>query len=157
MNAVRYAHTNLVAKDWRRLAEFYERVFECVPVSSERDHHGAKFEALTARKNARARGRHLRLPGHGENGPTLEIFEFADAEGLGRSEISRPGFAHIAFEVADLARKREEVSAAGGRAYGELVTLDIAGAGRITLCYMCDPEGNIIELQTWHRENPATL
>jgi catechol 2,3-dioxygenase-like lactoylglutathione lyase family enzyme len=150
---IRYAHTNLIAKDWKRLAEFYERLFDCVPVSSERDHHGPKFEALTARANARARGRHLRLPGHGENGPTLEIFEYENGEALLRPEITRPGFAHIAFETPDVAKKREEVLAAGGRDYGEVVTLDIAGAGKLTLCYLCDPEGNIIELQRWHGKN----
>jgi len=26
----RYAHTNLIARDWRRLAAFYESVFECL-------------------------------------------------------------------------------------------------------------------------------
>ena len=36
-------------------------------------------------------------------------------------------------------------------------SLEIAGAGRLTLCYVCDPEGNIIELQTWHRENSGSL
>ena len=154
---IRYAHTNLIARDWKRLADFYQRLFDCLPVSSERDHKGEKFEALTARRAARARGRHLRLPGHGENGPTLEIFEYEHGEELLRSEIARPGFAHIAFEVPDVAKKRDEVLAAGGRDYGQIVTLDIAGAGRLTLCYMCDPEGNIIELQTWHRDNPTTL
>jgi catechol 2,3-dioxygenase-like lactoylglutathione lyase family enzyme len=154
---IRYAHTNLIARDWKRLAEFYERLFDCVPVSSERDHHGSKFEALTARDGAHARGRQLRLPGHGENGPTLEIFEYENGEEPLRPEITRPGFAHVAFEVPDVAKKRVEVIAAGGRDYGEVVTLDIPGAGRLTLCYMCDPEGNIVELQTWHRETSAFL
>lgn len=154
---IRYAHTNLIARDWKRLAQFYQKHFDCAPVSSERDHHGEKFEALTARPGARARGRHLRLPGHGENGPTLEIFEYEGGESLLHPEITRPGFAHIAFEVPDVASKREEILADGARDYGKMVTLDIHGAGRLTLCYMCDPEGNIIELQTWHRENPASL
>lgn len=157
MGTIRYAHTNLIARDWDGLAKFYIELFECVPVSSERDHHGEKFEALTARANARARGRHLRLPGHGENGPTLEIFEYRDGLDLLKPEIARPGFAHIAFEVPDVTEKRGAVLAAGGRDYGQVVTLDIPGAGRLTLCYMCDPEGNIIELQTWHRENAASL
>lgn len=149
--SIRYAHTNLVARDWERLVAFYARIFECLPVSSERDHHGPKFEALTNRPAARARGRHLRLPGHGENGPTLEIFEFENAPPHLPSEIARPGFAHVAFEVPDIAAKRQEVISAGGSDHGEIVTLDIPGAGRLTLCYMRDPEGNIVELQTWHK------
>lgn len=151
---IRYAHTNLVAKDWRRLAHFYEKIFACTPVSSERDHQGEKFSALTARPNARAQGRHLRVPGHGENGPTLEIFQFENGAAPLPPEITRPGFAHLAFEVPDVETKRAEVLAAGGRDYGQIVTLDIPGAGRLTLCYMCDPEGNIVELQHWHGQNP---
>ena len=140
-------------KDWKRLAEFYQKHFQCEPVSSERDHHGPKFEALTARQNGRARGRHLRLPGHGENGPTLEIFEYEGGDAILPSQIARPGFAHLAFEVPDVPAKRAQILADGGRDYGAIVTLDIPGAGQLTLCYLCDPEGNIIELQTWHGQN----
>jgi predicted enzyme related to lactoylglutathione lyase len=27
-----FGHVNLVARDWRALAAFYQRVFDCVPV-----------------------------------------------------------------------------------------------------------------------------
>ena len=69
---------------------------------------------------------------------------------IGRNILSGPGFAHLAFEVPDVAAKRAEILALGGRDVGELVTIDIAGAGRLTLVYLADPEGNIIELQRWH-------
>jgi len=29
---MKYTHTNLVARDWRRLADFYIKVFGCTPV-----------------------------------------------------------------------------------------------------------------------------
>ena len=132
------------------MVAFYCEVFGCVPVSSERDHKGPLFEKLTNTSGGGARGRHLRLPGHGENGPTLEVFQFTPNEPSVTTELRRPGFAHIAFEVPDVEAKREEVIERGGRDYGQLVTLDIPGAGRLTLIYMCDPEGNIIELQKWH-------
>jgi hypothetical protein len=35
-----YVHTNLIAHDWRALAEFYQQVFGCVPVPPERDLSG---------------------------------------------------------------------------------------------------------------------
>jgi predicted enzyme related to lactoylglutathione lyase len=35
--SARYAHTNLIAMDWRRLAAFYRDVFDSVPVPPERD------------------------------------------------------------------------------------------------------------------------
>jgi len=34
--ALRFVHTNIVARDWERLAEFYVRVFGCTPVPPER-------------------------------------------------------------------------------------------------------------------------
>lgn len=150
MNPIRYAHTNLIADDWQRLADFYVRLFDCIPVSSQRDHHGPLTDALTAIPGARVRGQHLRLPGHGEHGPTLEVFQYERNVEAGDKVLNRPGFAHLAFEVADVEAKRQQVLDAGGRDVGKVVTLDIAGAGKLTLVYMADPEGNIIELQKWH-------
>jgi catechol 2,3-dioxygenase-like lactoylglutathione lyase family enzyme len=147
---IRYAHTNLVAQDWKAIADFYIRVFECEPVSSERDHHGPRIDDLTAMPGARIRGRHLRLPGHGDKGPTIEIFQFSNGLDPLSTALNRPGFAHVAFEVPDVAATREKVIQHGGRDLGKLVTLDIAGAGKLTLIYMTDPEGNIVELQKWH-------
>jgi hypothetical protein len=39
--------------------------------------------------------------------------------------------------------------AAGGAPVGEIVTLATAAGTRVTWCYMTDPEGNIVELQSW--------
>lgn len=147
---IRYAHTNIIANDWRRILDFYVEVFGCVPVSSERDHKGPHVEALTGLPGAHIKGRHVRLPGYGENGPTLEIFQYGVNAERPPTAANLPGFAHIAFEVPDVAATREQILARGGRDLGKLQTIDIPGAGKITLIYMTDPEGNIIELQTWH-------
>jgi hypothetical protein len=48
-----------------------------------------------------------------------------------------------------VAAAREEVLAAGGAPVGEIVTLATAVGSRVTWCYLKDPEGNIIELQSW--------
>lgn len=154
---IRYAHTNLIARDWRALARFYVEVFGCEPVGSERHHHGPDRDALVNQPQARWTGRHFRLPGHGPHGPTLEIFQFDQT--LPREmppAINRPGFTHIAFEVPDVAAKRQEVLDWGGGDLGQLVTLDIPGAGRLQLIYMTDPEGNIIELQKWLSRSEQT-
>jgi predicted enzyme related to lactoylglutathione lyase len=42
-----------------------------------------------------------------------------------------------------------ELTAAGGRALGEVATTQVPGAGRLTFTYARDPEGNVIELQCW--------
>ena len=44
---------------------------------------------------------------------------------------------------------RESVLAAGGGAVGEIVILQTATSAKVTFCYVTDPEGNILELQSW--------
>ena len=145
----RYVHTNLVAKDWQGLATFYERVFGCAPLLPERDLSGEWLEAATGVPQARIRGLHLRLPGYGDGGPTLEIFQYNRQVDQSKPAANRPGFAHIAFAVDDVAAARDAVLAAGGGVVGELVSVEIPGAGQIVFAYVTDPEGNIIELQRW--------
>jgi predicted enzyme related to lactoylglutathione lyase len=145
----RYVHTNLIARDWRALADFYQRVFGCVPVPPERDLSGPIMEAGTGVPGAHLRGMHLRLPGYGDSGPTLEIFHYNTLEEKPATAVNCPGFAHIAFAVADVQAAREAVLAAGGRAVGEVVTTSITTGAQVTWCYVTDPEGNIIELQAW--------
>jgi predicted enzyme related to lactoylglutathione lyase len=148
---VKYVHTNIVARDWRRLADFYQNVFAMKPVPPERHHHGAWVEALTGVADAVVRGIHLRMPGYGDDGPTLEIFGYNHAADGPPPAINRPGLAHLAFHVEDVPAARAAVLAAGGRDLGQLVTSKVPGAGTIELIYMTDPEGNIIELQHWSK------
>lgn len=145
----KYAHTNLIARDWRALAAFYERLFGCEPVPPERDFAGPELERGTGVPGARLTGAHLRLPGHGPDGPTLEIFHYSTLAEALPTAVNRPGFGHLAFTVADVAAARAEVLAAGGRSIGEVVTLTTATGARVTWCYVTDPEGNAIELQSW--------
>ena len=145
----KFVHTNLVARDWKRLAEFYERVFGCEPVLPARDLKGQWLEDGTGVPGAEIRGIHLRLPGYADDGPTLEVFTYsATAEWLAPA-VNRPGFAHVAFAVDDVMAARREVLAAGGGTVGEVVSLPVPGLGVVTFAYVTDPEGNIIELQRW--------
>jgi catechol 2,3-dioxygenase-like lactoylglutathione lyase family enzyme len=63
--------------------------------------------------------------------------------------INRPGLAHLAFSVDDVASALEEVLAAGGRQVGELVRVQVSGVGGLAFVYAADPEGNLLELQKW--------
>lgn len=145
----RYGHTNLIARDWRALAAFYENVFGCAIVPPERDYAGPELESGTGIAGSTLRGVHLRLPGLGPDGPTLEIYTYSVAGEAVRPEVNRPGFGHIAFVVPDVRGAREEVLSAGGSAVGEVVTLTTAAGARVTWCYVRDPEANIVELQSW--------
>ena len=149
MIKAKYKHTNIVAQEWRKLAEFYQRIFGCVPVLPERASTGEWVERCTGVPGAEVSGIHLRLPGYGDDGPTLEIFQYNRAQKRAETAINRPGLAHLAFEVDDVEAARDAVIAAGGARVGDLVTAEIPGAGRITFVYLTDPEGNIIELQNW--------
>ena len=145
----KFVHTNLIARNWKKLATFYEQVFGCTSVLPERDLAGQWLDDATQIPNARIRGMHLRLPGYGNAGPTLEIFQYNREEERPNTSINRPGFGHIAFAVDDVQAAQDAVAAAGGGALGERVTVDIPAAGHITFVYATDPEGNILELQHW--------
>jgi predicted enzyme related to lactoylglutathione lyase len=147
--AAKYVHTNLIANDWQALATFYQDVFGCIPVPPERDLQGALLEAGTGIPDARLRGAHLRLPGYGECGPTLEIFNYNILVGGGKKAVNRPGFGHIAFSVDNVEAARNVVLQAGGQRVGEIVTMQVATGARVTWCYVTDLEGNVIELQAW--------
>ena len=148
-SGARYGHTNLIARDWRTLAAFYETVFGCFPVPPERDYRGPALEAGTGVPGAALTGIHLRLPGGGPDGPTLEIYTFeTQPDGL-LPVANRPGWGHIAFAVDDVVQAHAAVLDSGGAAVGEVVTLQTTDGRRVTWCYLTDPEGNIIELQSW--------
>ena len=145
----KYKHTNIIARDWKMLAQFYEQVFGCVRLPPERHLSGAWLEKGTGVPDARFSGVHLRLPGWGEDGPTLEIFQYAQNEPKLTPEANREGFVHIAFEVDDVEKTLDMVRGHGGGAVGEVVTHEVKGVGRLVFVYATDPEGNILELQSW--------
>lgn len=147
----KYVHTNLVARDWRNLAKFYTEVFSCSLAPPERDYQGEALDAGTGLKGAHLTGAHLRLPGYGEDGPTLEIYNYDRLEDSLKPAVNRPGFGHLAFEVDDVQEARKQVEASGGGVIGEIVTLTTKTGSKVTWCYMTDPEGNIIELQSWSK------
>ena len=146
-----YAHTNLVARDWRTLAAFYEEVFGCEPVPPERAFPASVIEAGTGVPGASIEGVHLGLPGFGKQGPTLEVFSYSRLGGRGTPSANRGGFGHIAFQVPSVPDAREEVLSRRGSPVGEITTVEVSAGVRVTWCYVTDPEGNIVELQSPHR------
>ncbi len=111
-----FGHVNLVAHDWRALAAFYEHVFGCEPVGAERDIAGDWVERTTGvARRAHHAGATCRLPGHGPEGPTLEIFSYAQPSAQSHPTADRLGFAHIAFRVDDVPGTLERLLEAGGQ------------------------------------------
>ena len=145
----KFKHTNIIAGDWRMLARFYEKVFGCVRVPPERHLSGAWLEKGTGVVGAEFSGVHLTLPGYDENGPTLEIYEYSHNEAKLKPVANREGFGHVAFEVDNVTEALVRVKEHGGGAVGEVTRHEVEGVGLLAFVYATDPEGNIIELQSW--------
>jgi catechol 2,3-dioxygenase-like lactoylglutathione lyase family enzyme len=145
----RFGHVNVTSHDWRRLAAFYTDVFGCVVVPPERDIRGADLDAATHLHDAHLTGAHLRLPGHGDTGPTLEIFQYDAIDAHPSAQVDRPGWGHVAFQVPDIPAAIEAVVAGGGASYGDVVSMQTRDGRTVTWVYMTDPDGNLVELQAW--------
>ncbi len=149
----RYVHTNIIAKDAKKLIDFYKKVFHCKSINETRDLQGVWLDRLTGLNNAHITGEHLLLPGYAQDHPTLEIFSYDVLEGTIFWEINRPGIAHMAFEVDDVEATLAEAIREGGSNVGELVTAAYPNGKEAVFVYVRDPEGNILELQSWRQIN----
>ena len=147
---MRFAHTNIVSTNWRKLVNFYEDTFDCKIVPPVRNQSGKWLEKGTGLLNAKLEGVHLLLPGYGENGPTLEIYQYEIIEGQDSVSPNKRGFGHIAFEVESVEIILQKLLQNGGELYGEITSRTIQNVGEITFVYARDPEGNLIELQSWN-------
>ncbi|MDR3598545.1 VOC family protein [Clostridium sp.] len=148
---IRYVHTNIIAKDWKRLSLFYQRVFGCKPVSPQRDLQGDWLDKLTGIQNAHITGEHLVLPGYEVSLPTLEIFSYDGMDSSNPKILNSIGLAHLAFEVDDVSAILQKIKQEGGGQVGELIKTQYPNNITATFVYAKDLEGNIIELQSWDK------
>lgn len=150
---MRFAHTNIVSTNWRALVSFYEQTFDCKIVPPIRHQSGDWLDQGTGLQGAKLEGAHLLLPGHGEAGPTLEIYQY---EKIHDQDILPPnarGFGHLAFEVESVPEVLQAVENNGGSVQGVVTQHEVPGVGEISFVYARDPEGNLLELQSWKRDS----
>ncbi len=148
---MRFAHTNIAAKNWKTLADFYINVFDCKIKPPERHLSGDWLDKATGLTKAKLAGVHLLLPGHGDNAPTLEIFTYENTHETDLIMANYTGFAHIAFEVEDVDATLENALKHGAKLLGEVVEKKVEGVGLLKFTYFRDPEGNIVEIQSWEK------
>ncbi len=147
--AMKYSHTNLNAKDWKALRDFYCDVFEGKVVPPERDLGGAWFEKASGMKGAHVRGCHVAFPGYEAGGPVLEIFTHENAEGE-PGAFNHTGFGHLGILVDDVEATYKKLLAHGGSSDGQVTSHYYENKGQtLTLIYAKDPEGNLIEIMKW--------
>lgn len=144
----RYVHTNIIAKDCRKLISFYKDVFHCKSIGQSRDLRGEWLDRLTGIPNAHIVGEHLCLPGYEKEHPTLEIFSYDTMENS-YNGLNKCGIAHLAFEVDNVEETLQLLLQKGGSQVGELVKTKYEDGREAVFVYATDCEGNIIELQSW--------
>jgi len=147
-----FVHINIVARDWRALAQFYVEALGCEILTPERDLSGEWLDRLTDLKDVHIQGAHLRLPGYAEGqGPTLEVFQYDAMAPVDKPPaINGPGFAHIAFAVEDVRACVDAICAHGGTVLGEIVETKV-GERLLCVAYARDIEGNLVEIQRWDK------
>jgi len=148
---MKYVHTNIITKDWKKLSDFYIKVFDCKIMPPVRKQEGEWLSQGTGVTKASLEGAHLLLPGYGENGPTLEIYQYAKIKNQTAVSPNQRGFGHIAFEVESVASMVEKIIEHGGSKNGVITSRNIEGVGVISFIYVRDPDGNLIELQNWKK------
>lgn len=148
---MRYAHTNIAARNWKSLSDFYIKVFDCRLKPPQRNLSGSWLDQATGLKNATLEGVHLLLPGHGEQGPTLEIFSYQDMHDRKPVMANHTGLTHIAFEVEDVDQVLDQALKNGGQLLGKVTEKTVDGVGQLKFVYFRDPEGNIVEIQSWKK------
>lgn len=144
-----YLHTNLTVRDIEKMKEFYVQVFGCVPVREIQQLSGEWIEGITSVKEGEIKYIHLRFPGHGNSGPELELIEYLNPTNEYKITPDTFGFGHISFGVENVHEALNEVIKAGGGSVGDVVTVEVPNRGLLTEVYATDPEGNIIELQSY--------
>ncbi len=149
----RYVHTNIIAKDHRKLIDFYKNVFQCRSIGETRDLRGEWLDRLTGVDGSHLVGEHLCLPGYTQDHPTLEIFSYDEMAASAGPQINRCGIAHLAFEVDDVEETLANLLREGGSQLGEVVRAEYDDGKKAVFVYAADCEGNIIELQSWHRDS----
>ena len=153
---MRYAHTNIVARNWKTLSQFYIDVFGCKIKPPERDLSGDWLDRATGLDNASLKGVHLILPGHGDNGPTLEIFSYEEMRESDLLGANSTGFTHIAFEVQDVYECMNRAMEKGAQKLGKITQKEVPNIGLLQFVYFRDPEGNIVEIQSWKETLPGS-
>jgi catechol 2,3-dioxygenase-like lactoylglutathione lyase family enzyme len=152
---MRFIHTNIAAKDWKALANFYLQVFHCKILLPERKLSGPWLDRATGMQNVKLEGVHMLLPGYDDDGPTLEIFSYQDLLDCGLCMPNHAGLTHIAFEVDDVDRTLKAALKHGARSLGRVCKVTVDGVCDLKFVYFRDPEGNIVEIQSrkmWKRQ-----
>ncbi len=132
-------------------------MFGCEPVPPERDLSGEWLDKATGIDDSHIKGIHLRLPGYGDDGPTLEIFQYDSMPEHPAVNPNTPGFAHIAFLVDDVASTAQAVFRHGGAAVGEPTVREVPGVGSVREIFKPTRRIDNIHILSFSRVNDVSI
>jgi catechol 2,3-dioxygenase-like lactoylglutathione lyase family enzyme len=132
-----WGHTSLAVSDLDRAIDFYRAAFGYEPVFIERG-MSDQIESIVGAVGLRCDLAQLRSPASGH---VLELIAFVSPDQVEVRGPVRPGQAHVAFTVADLAGAIERMRALGAEPIGSVTQFE---EGRAV--YLTEPSGTIIEL-----------
>jgi predicted enzyme related to lactoylglutathione lyase len=69
--------------------------------------------------------------------------------------VNYRGITHIVFEVNDVDKTLDKAVKNGGQLLGELAEKTVDGVGDLKFVYFRDPEGNIVEIQSWKNHDTS--
>ena len=141
-------HVNIVTANLERAVRFYAGILGFS--ETRRAHlHGEWIESVVGLAGVSAQVVYMQPP----SGPRIELIQYDAPQGraLEASRIPNTvGIRHLAFRVDDIHREYQRLQAEGVECIGP--PMEVPGdavrheAGRKTLCYFRDPDGNILEL-----------
>lgn len=141
-------HINIVVRELDRMLTFYRDLLG-MKVTMQARLEGAWIENVVGLRGVCAECVYLQP----EGGPRLELLQYiaprgGELAGLGAPNL--PGLRHLAFRVSGIHEIAARLKQAGVQFVGEPVEVPLTTvshvAGRKTLCYFHDPEGNLLEL-----------
>ena len=146
---MKFCHVCIACKDWKKISEFYQKVFDCVPLDPPRHMEGEWAGHLIAApelKDAVIEGEHLMVPGYDNNvSLTLEILTYKPAGKNVEFNCYDTGFVHICFEVPTIEEKNAAVEKLLANGGSMVSTFEDWRKERVAYCR--DPEGNIAEIR----------
>lgn len=141
---MKLSHVSLNARDADALSTFYRDALGFTDRRPPRRLHGEMVSRGNGLPNSDIYS--IWLIQHDRQEPFLEIMEYTEAVAGRRPAVNEPGYAHLAFEVEDLHATIRKVLQAGGSMQGEVTDFGTHQQPQL-IVYVCDPEGNIIELE----------
>lgn len=135
---------NLTARNADRLAAFYKDTFGLTERRPPKRLSGEVVSRGNGLPNCDIYAIWLNF--NGDTGSFLEIMQYHKTVHRPTPAVNEPGFAHLAFEVRDLAQSVEKLLRCGGSLQGEITNFGTDKAPLLVV-YVRDPEGNILELE----------